>query len=39
MRLIISHYIKDCYKLEPLATEYGNDSISVDESLFSNENN
>lgn len=39
MRLIISHYLKDCYKLKSLAIENAKDSISIDESLFSHENN
>ncbi len=39
MRLIIFHYLKDCYKLYPLNSENVNDSIPIFESLFSHENN
>lgn len=38
LRLIVAHYLKDWYKLEPLAYENANDSIAIDESLFSHEN-
>ena len=34
MRKIISKYIEDVYKLQPIAFENGNDSLSINESLF-----
>ena len=38
-KLIISHYLKDCYKLKPVSSENANDSMANNESLFSHENN
>lgn len=37
MRYIISHYIKDTYKLESTAEQNAYDSISIDESLFTHD--
>lgn len=37
MRYIISHYIKDTYKLESIIEQNSNDSISIDESLFTHD--
>ncbi len=34
MRKIISKYYEDKYKLEDITLENGNDSLSIDESLF-----
>ena len=34
MRKIISKYYEDKYKLEEIACENGNNSLSIDESLF-----
>ena len=39
MRKILATYIKDTYILEPLAYENSNDSISIDESLFTHKDN
>ena len=39
MRKIISKYYEDKYKLEEIAFENGNDSLSIDESLFMNIDN
>ena len=37
LRYIISHYIKDTYKLERIAEQNAYDSISIDESLFTHD--
>lgn len=37
MRYIISHYIKDTYKLESIAEQNAYDSISIDESIFTHD--
>ena len=39
MRLAMAYYIKDTYILEKISEEKTNDSISIDESLFTHENN
>lgn len=39
MRLVLAYYIKDCYAIERIAEENHNESISIDESLFTHENN
>ena len=38
MRLVLTYYIKDCYAIEHIAEENHNESISIEESLFSHEN-
>jgi hypothetical protein len=37
MRYIIFHYIKETYKIENIAEQNVNDSISIDKSLFTHE--
>ena len=39
MRLILAYYIKDCYAIEHITEENHNESNSIDESLFTHENN
>ena len=39
MRIIIAYYLKDTYFLENIAAYNGKESISIDESLFTDENN
>ena len=39
LRIIIAYYPKDIYFLENITTYNGNESISINESLFTHENN
>ena len=39
MRLVLAYYIKDSYAFEHIDEENHNESISIDKSLFTNENN